>query len=770
MSSKIKCRGLHFDLHDVDFDERRKIKWRCCDPDLHFENAKICQNHKDLLGKRFTKITKTCFWPTHKKTWGTVRPQRVEREESFYFYEKYGIFLPFMSKVCKFCMEEFNLKLTEKNFDKDDYPTPKSVVGLDLGQRDEPMPIDDDDYVPDAGDIIHDPDDNGDTVQEMDSETDCSKPEALLNLLKSTNIQLEPQFMRGLKKSYGRSGNTKQWQVQKLISAGFASVLHSVTPVKADDTQMYKDVLESNYVEKFLIGKPMPSEDLVASIREYNHAPTDSARLQIYSRLAVRFGFKKLSKYNSPLGHQTDYDDIDELGDEEETETLDYDPNDIGVCWCPMITKHFHQKAIKHFYKNNYSTAPVVEKEVCRWRVMESVVEEITTFVMDHCTESLAYGVRDVTINTPEGPKKVPVVKTYRRQNDEDLAKMIIAHLKDKDLPIPSKSYIKKLLREAMPAEKTKEVCGVNSFAEDANEGFQTLRRLLEEMRLVIGEDNFKTIDANLAKVKTYLKSHYSQNLALESPIISHCAIHACSDPNNPNLQKDCSQTHEHTQECDWCNQLNRTFDVFSGLIAEYVNTLDCEIKKDIVLEDSEEALKNIAKYQAHLVKAFIQKELWVTRFENLDEKVIFVTCDWSQKLNPKEHREKQSSYFGKRGISMHVTVVERIRAEKDANGIVQKYFIETDVFATIIDKDSIQDAGAVAGIICVNLQSYKTMHPSVKSGYLRSDCAGCYKSAKCLEAMWQIRRSIPDFLIRGWFFSAPQAGKSKCDTVSFQN
>ena len=90
--------------------------------------------------------------------------------------------------------------MTEKNFDKDDYPTPKSVVGLDLGQRDEPMPIDDDDYVPDAGDIIHDPDDNGDTVQEMDSETDCSKPEALLNLLKSTNIQLEPQFMKGSQK------------------------------------------------------------------------------------------------------------------------------------------------------------------------------------------------------------------------------------------------------------------------------------------------------------------------------------------------------------------------------------------------------------------------------------------------------------------------------------------------------------------------------------------------------------------------------------------
>ena len=39
--------------------------------------------------------------------------------------------------------------------------------------------------------------------------------------------------------------------------------------------------------------------------------------------------------------------------------------------------------------------------------------------------------------------------------------------------------------------------------------------------------------------------------------------------------------------------------------------------------------------------------------------------------------------------------------------------------------------------------------------------------SAKCLEPMWQMKKSIEGLQIMGWIFSAPQAGKSKADTVS---
>lgn len=759
LSSRIKCSGPVINLEDVDYDERRSIKWRCCDTDLPFENAMICKSHKEKLGKKFTKMTNSCFWPEHHKSWAFVRPYRVEKEESFYLYQNFGIFLPFKSKVCMKCMSNYyNEKLKEKNFKKEDYPTPKSQVSLlDLGERDDPMVIDDD-----PNDLDFDPPNVGDDTIANDD----PKAEALHNLLEVNDFNLDKDTLKILDKPYARAGKTRQWQLKKLVSAGIAAVIHSATTFKKDDTLIYKEVIESDYVEANLVGRKMPSEDLVASIREYNHAPTSSARLQIYSRLAVRFGFKKLSRYNSPSNFQTHLDGS-EIEDDEETEPLDYEPNEIGVYWFPSINPYFHQKAVKHFYRAGYSTAPVVEKQTCRWRQMESVVDEITTFVMDHCTESLAYGVKDVIVRTPEGVKKVPIVKTYRRQNDEDLTNMIIAHLKDKDLPIPSKSYIKKLLREAMPAEKTKEVCGVNSFAEDANEGFQQLRKVLEDMRPNIGEENFKNIDTNLAKVKTYLKSHYAQNLAMTSSVISHCASHACSDPSNPNLQFDCEDSHIHNEECDWCTQLNQTFDVFCGLLAEYSNTIECEIKRDILLEDTEEALKNIARYQSHLVKAFIQKDAWMKRFEELDEANIFVTSDWSQKMNPKQHREKQSEYFGKRGISMHITVVEKLKSEKDERGNIKKYNIETDTYASIIDKDSIQDSQAVVAIILANLADYKKLHPEVKRAFLRSDCAGCYKSSKCLEAMWQKSISIPGLCIAAWIFSAPQAGKSKCDTVS---
>ena len=45
---------------------------------------------------------------------------------------------------------------------------------------------------------------------------------------------------------------------------------------------------------------------------------------------------------------------------------------------------------------------------------------------------------------------------------------------------------------------------------------------------------------------------------------------------------------------------------------------------------------------------------------DTLDESYLLVTQDWAMKFLPQKYRESQSDWFGKRGISWHISVVVR--------------------------------------------------------------------------------------------------------------
>ena len=89
--------------------------------------------------------------------------------------------------------------------------------------------------------------------------------------------------------------------------------------------------------------------------------------------------------------------------------------------------------------------------------------------------------------------------------------------------------------------------------------------------------------------------------------------------------------------------------------IEDCINTIDNEEAKNELLYDLKLAWEDIFQLMCHRVRA-AQQEIQKRKYiEEMDETTAFMTVDWSQKILPQQFREGQSSYFGKKGMSLLV-------------------------------------------------------------------------------------------------------------------
>ena len=117
---------------------------------------------------------------------------------------------------------------------------------------------------------------------------------------------------------------------------------------------------------------------------------------------------------------------------------------------------------------------------------------------------------------------------------------------------------------------------------------------------------------------------------------------------------------------------------------------------------------------------------------------------------------EKQSDWFGKRGLSWHISSV----ISRDAS----TGKLQVTSFAHLFDQCT-QDWYAVASIVEHLLQHLKTKKPSLESVHLRSDEAGCYHSNFLIAAVRDIGQRV-GIAVESYDFSEPQSGKDVCERI----
>ena len=135
---------------------------------------------------------------------------------------------------------------------------------------------------------------------------------------------------------------------------------------------------------------------------------------------------------------------------------------------------------------------------------------------------------------------------------------------------------------------------GLDNIAADGAAGFQTIERIVDNLREK-GSEREWCIAAKrrLKDGKRYLKTDYRVHCSEEnSPCKDHCRKYALSDPVESNFRQDCD--HEHNSRCQLCEDLK---DLLNDLKQEILQSCTAEHNREYqedLLYDLEQAKSGI--------------------------------------------------------------------------------------------------------------------------------------------------------------------------------
>jgi len=220
---------------------------------------------------------------------------------------------------------------------------------------------------------------------------------------------------------------------------------------------------------------------------------------------------------------------------------------------------------------------------------------------------------------------------------------------------------------ENIRANQQKVVSGVDDFVKDASEGWENLKNLIQQLPISRSDKN--ELDIKLENSKMYLKIKYASHCDENEQSPTHCTIHALSDTNDSSYSQSCD--HKHEEFCEGINHrdfflptpnkfLNYYLDCMSifqlfDKIKNYIDYVNDQEMKEELLYDFKLIWNSIFEFMAHKIRAKQQEHEKKKYLDELDYSTAFLTVDWSQKILPQEFREGQSSYYGKKGMSLLV-------------------------------------------------------------------------------------------------------------------
>ena len=85
----------------------------------------------------------------------------------------------------------------------------------------------------------------------------------------------------------------------------------------------------------------------------------------------------------------------------------------------------------------------------------------------------------------------------------------------------------------------------------------------------------------------------------------------------------------------------------------------------------SDQSKQSILAWKAHLLRSINQDDARLDVLDSLDETSVLLIEDWAMKFLPRKYCESQTDWFGKRGISWHLTVATRRMAPDQDLGMM---------------------------------------------------------------------------------------------------
>ena len=162
-----------------------------------------------------------------------------------------------------------------------------------------------------------------------------------------------------------------------------------------------------------------------------------------------------------------------------------------------------------------------------------------------------------------------------------------------------------------------------------------------------------------------------------------------------------------------------------------------------------------IQAWRAQQLRTVRQDQSRLEILQKLNTESVFITQDWAMKFLPRKYRESQSDWFGKRGISWHISVTVRLHNNQlESQGLIH------------IVQNCTQGSSAVVSIMAHVLKTLKEEHPEIQKVFFRQDNAGCYHSTATILSVPAIEKAT-GLQVAEVGFSDPQGGKGLADRMA---
>ena len=459
--------------------------------------------------------------------------------------------------------------------------------------------------------------------------------------------------------------------------------------------------------------------ELIPLIQAYSNATTRNVKTQILSLYAYRYPVKKIQKIHEPYAKLTEW-----------------------------------QIRRARAHARDCGPGSLVEKSPShRVRLPPVKLDHFLDFVnRPYFYQDVAFGTRKLRLTSGE---KITMSNVIRKVTRSTMVKQYLQFCEEEQFDPLSRATLFRIL-EVREASQQKSLSGLDNTAADGSAAFDRLCRIVDELdQIGLEKSAADKLRTSLRDGKKYFKTNYQSHCEDdESQCPDHCRKFGLSDPNDRDLQEQCS--HEHTLCCPNCDDVTSCLSKMH-LIVKDDRTLNFYSKEqqDDLLDDIQKASETINQWKAHIMRSVNQECAKQDILAKLDPSSCLIVVDWAMKFLQLRYREKQSDWCGKRGLSWHISSVIS-RSQSGTTEVIS--------YAHLFDQCT-QDWYAVTSILEDLLNLLKVNNPLLERVFLRSDEAGCYHNSSLLAAMRDVASRV-GIALDSYHYSEPQSGKDICDRI----
>lgn len=459
--------------------------------------------------------------------------------------------------------------------------------------------------------------------------------------------------------------------------------------------------------------------ELVPLMQAYSNATTRNVKTQILSLYAYRYPVKTLQRIHEPYAKLTDW-----------------------------------QIRQARAHARECGPGSLVETSPShRVRLPPAKLDHFIDFInRPYFYQDVAFGTRKLRLNSGE---KITMPNVIRKVTRSTMVRQYLQFCEEEQFEPLSRATLFRVL-EVREASQQRSLSGLDNIAADGSAGFERLYRIVDELDQIgleksVADELRRSFQDGKRYFKTEYQSHCQDD---ESQCPDHCRKFGLSDPNDQDFQEQCA--HQHTLRCPQCDDITSCLEKMHKIVkdSKTLSFYSTE-QRDDLLYDIEKASEAIVQWKAHIMRSVNQGCAKQDILSNLDQSSCLIVMDWAMKFLQLRYREKQSDWYGKRGLSWHISSVIS-RSQSDTTEVIS--------YAHLFDQCT-QDWYAVTSIIEDLLTQLKTKNPLLQRVYLRSDEAGCYHNSSLIAAVRDVAKRV-GVAVHGYHYSEPQSGKDICDRI----